>query len=275
MKLLISFKRKIINIYKMIKYGYFNDINIKGEKVFYGNDSKQCYKLYKQYDNNRPLIVFVHGGGWYQGSPSLYSGVGKYFFKKGYTTIIIGYRLVPKRSYPTQIEDAFLALKHYIKENSFTKNIIIGGYSAGGEIASHLAFDLERLKKYNIDRSIIKGFISISGVLDFTKCSSNYSKKLIRNYLVNKDINEANPINLLSKDSIVPTLCVHGDNDSMINVDNSIAFINKLHSLGLDEAINLKIIKNASHEHTIDMLRGPGNKYSRTIFEFINKITSS
>ena len=275
MKILISLKRKVVNVYRMIKYGYFKDRSIKSKIIHYGSNNKQYYKLYEaSIDENKPLVVFIHGGGWYQGSPSLYSGIGKFFLKRGYPIIIIGYRLVPKYHYPTQIEDTFLALKHYMIEHSNTKKIIIGGYSAGAEIASHLAFDINRLEKHNIDRRIIKGFLSISGVLDFTKCTSNYSKKLLCNYLYKENIVDTNPINLLNTNNIIPTLCIHGDKDSIINMDNSISFINKLNSFNIHKNINLKIIENASHEHTIDMLRGPGNKFSRYVFEFINEITN-
>ncbi|MGL5346915.1 MAG: alpha/beta hydrolase [Peptostreptococcaceae bacterium] len=276
MKVLISLKRKVVNVYRMIKYAYFKDIRIKSKIIHYGSNKKQYYKLYESnlYEN-KPLVVFIHGGGWYQGSPSLYSGIGKYFFKRGYPIIIIGYRLVPKYNYPTQIDDAFLALKHYMIENSNTKKIIIGGYSAGAEIASHLAFDTKRLRQYNIDKSIIKGFLSISGVLDFTKCTSNYSKKLLRNYLYKENIVDTNPINLLNMNNIIPSLCIHGDNDSIINVNNSISFINKLNFYNIRKNIQLRIIENASHEHTIDMIRGPGNKFSRYVFEFINEITNN
>ena len=71
-------KKKIKNVYNMLKYAYAKDINIKCTNVKYGNDKKQYYKVYKQ-NNNKPTIFFVHGGGWCQGSPSLYSGVGKYY----------------------------------------------------------------------------------------------------------------------------------------------------------------------------------------------------
>ena len=115
-------KKKIKNVYRMLRYAYTKDINIKCTNVKYGSDKKQYYKVYKQ-NSNKPTIFFIHGGGWWQGSPSLYSGVGKYFFKHGYTVVLVGYRLVPHYRYPIQIEDVFKALRHYIKNNdiSFVK----------------------------------------------------------------------------------------------------------------------------------------------------------
>lgn len=267
MKFINKLSRKSLNVYKIIKYAYIKDLKIKGSKIWYGKNKKQCYKVYNSYDENKPTVFFVHGGGWCQGGPSLYGGVGKFFFKHGYTTSLVGYRLVPQFTYPDQIEDAFIALKHYIDNNPQVNKIILAGYSAGGEIAARLAFDRSRQEFYNIDTNILSGFISISGVLNFEKCDSKYSKKLLKNYLINESIKDENPINLLNDNSNISTLCIHGDNDSLIHVENSISFINKLKSLNKDA--KLLIIKDAEHEHTIDIVRGKGNKYSKYIFEFI------
>ena len=257
-------KRKIKNVYRMLRYAYAKDINIKCTNVNYGSDKKQYYKVYKR-NNDKPTIFFVHGGGWYQGSPSLYSGVGKYFFKHGYTVVLVGYRLVPNYIYPIQIEDAFKALKHYIKNNENDNGIVVGGYSAGAEISSHLAFDTKR----QIDTSLLKGFISLSGVLNFNKCNSNSSKRLIKRYLYKSNADNCNPINLINKNSTISTLCIHGDSDTLIDVENSKSFINDLKRVNANAY--LKIIKDAEHEDPIDIVRGNGNEYSKYIFEFLEK----
>lgn len=262
-------KRQIENIYKMFKYGYVEDYNIKGKNISYGHHKKQYYRVYKG-DNNKYTIFFVHGGGWWQGSPSLYSGIGKYLSKNGYNTVLVGYRLVPKSIYPNQIDDVFKAFRHYLDNNIKASNFIIGGYSAGSEIATHLAYDIFMHKKYNINHKVISGFISIAGVLDFSKCYSKASKKLIKNYIKDENINNANPINILNKNITIQNLCIHGDKDSLISVDNSISFINRLKML--DKNANLKIIKNIDHEHAIDLIRGPGNIHSKYIFDFIKGI---
>jgi acetyl esterase/lipase len=266
-------KRKLININRTITYSYIKDFSIKGRKIAYGNNKKQYYKVYNKENDKSEIkstIFFIHGGGWWHGSPSLYSGVGKYFYKMGYTTVLAGYRLVPLHRYPSQIEDVFKALSHYIKNNPTVTNIIVVGYSAGGELASHLVFDHERQEEYNIDHNILKGFVSISGVLDFLKCTSTYSKILINNYVYRGKVDKVNPISLLNKEVDIPIMCIHGDCDSLIDVNTSISFIDKVRNL--DENTVLKIIKKAEHEDTIDMVRGKGNKYSNYILDFIKEV---
>ncbi|MEG1310926.1 MAG: alpha/beta hydrolase [Romboutsia sp.] len=263
-------KNKILNIHRTITYSYIKDPQIKGTIIKYGKSNRQYYKVYTPDINNDITIFFVHGGGWWHGNPSLYSSVGKYFYKMGYNSVIVGYRLAPFYRYPSQIEDVFTALNHYIKNTINNDNIIVSGYSAGGELASHIVFDIIRQEQYNIDNNKLKGFISISGVLDFLKCKSTYSKFLIKNYIFKKEVKEVNPINLLNKEVNIPIICIHGDSDSLIDLENSISFINKAQHL--DENVTLKIIRKAEHEDTIDIVRGDGNQYSKYILDFIQDI---
>ncbi|MEF9990606.1 MAG: alpha/beta hydrolase [Romboutsia sp.] len=261
-------RRQVDNIYKMLKYGFLEEKYIQGVNIKYGPDKKQYYRVYDAI-NSKSTIFFVHGGGWCQGSPILYSGVGKYLCKHGYTTIIAGYRLVPKYTYPVQIEDAFKAFSHYILNNN-VKRIIIGGYSAGAEIASHLVFDTHRQGLYKINNSIITGFLSLSGVLNFLECDSKSSRRLIKNYIRNNEIDDLNPMNLLGGEINISTMLIHGDDDTLINVKNSITFFKNLRELNKNTI--LKIIKNVDHEHIIDIIRGSGNKYSTEILDFLNKL---
>ena len=52
-------KKKIKNVYRMLRYAYTKDINIKCTNVKYGSDKKQYYKVYKQ-NSNKPTIFFIH-----------------------------------------------------------------------------------------------------------------------------------------------------------------------------------------------------------------------
>ena len=164
--------------------------------------------------------------------------------------------------YPIQIEDVFKALRHYIKNNDTNNGIVVGGYSAGAEISSHLAFDTKRQNYYKINTSILKGFISISGVLNFNKCNSNRSKRLIKRYIYKSNTDTCNPINLINKNSTISTLCIHGDSDTLIDIENSKSFINNLKNVNNNSY--LKIIKGAEHEDTIDIVRGNDNEYSKS-----------
>lgn len=260
-------------VLKTIKYNILANRDIKAEHVKYGNDIKQYYRVYNIEKNNKPIIFFIHGGGWWHGSPKMCTCIGKYFAKRGYTVVMPAYRLSPLHKYPSQIEDVYAALYNYIleNENSSSRNIVAMGFSAGGELAANLAFNRIYQNRYNINKSLVVGLVTFSGVLNFKQCISKHSKALIKNYL-GEDTNEreANPINLINRDVNIPVLCIHGDRDSLINKENSITFIEKINSF--KKLGEVKIIKGKHHSDINELIMGNGNKQSKLILEFLKKL---
>ncbi|MDI9501383.1 MAG: hypothetical protein QM236_11265, partial [Bacillota bacterium] len=73
----------------------------------YGTDRHQYGVIIrpKAGQEKSAVIFFCHGGGWRQGFPGLFRFVGYYFADLGYTTILAGYRKVPRHVFPVQAED--------------------------------------------------------------------------------------------------------------------------------------------------------------------------
>ncbi|NKF07401.1 alpha/beta hydrolase [Clostridium gasigenes] len=260
-------------VFKTIKYNIIVDRDMKAKHIKYGKDIKQYYRLYNEKNNDKPVIFFIHGGGWWHGSPKMCTCIGKYFAKLGYTVVLPAYRLTPLHKYPSQIEDIYSAFSSYSKRNMHYRDrkFIIMGFSAGGELAANLIFNRKMQEKYKINSSILKGLITFSGVLNFEKCTSKHSKRLIKNYLgENTNINNANPINLISKDTKVPVLCIHGDRDPLINKENSSSFINKINSM--NKLARLEIVKGKHHSDINELIIGKGEQMSKIILEFINTL---
>ena len=235
----------------------------------YGDNVKQYYRVFSG-DKNKPTIFFIHGGGWWHGSPKTSSCIGKYFNDLGYTVVIPAYRLVPFYKYPTQIDDVFLASSNYLSKEKVEK-IVVMGFSAGGELSANLVFNKEKQEEYKIDKSIFKGLITLSGVLDFTKCKSKHSQRLIENYLGNENESEnVNPINLINNEINLKVLCIHGSKDPLIDFENSISFVEKIKKLNGDA--KLKLIKGKHHSDIISLFLNKGEKESKDILDFIEKV---
>lgn len=89
---------------------------------------------------SRPAIVFIHGGGWTEGSrvrglPSLI-----HFVKRGYVAASIEYRLSGEAIFPAQIEDVRAAIE-YVRAQATDLGIdphrvAVWGQSAGGHLAA-------------------------------------------------------------------------------------------------------------------------------------------
>jgi acetyl esterase/lipase len=251
--------------------------NLKSRKnnfknLKYGENIKQYYRIYNG-DRDKPIIFFIHGGGWWHGSPKTSSCIGKFFNDLGYTVILPAYRLVPLYKYPIQINDIFKSIKCYLssEESLKSRKFIVVGFSAGGELATNLVFNSKKQLEFGIDKSIFKGMITLAGVLDFEKCISKHSIRLIENYVGKEiDFSESNPINLLNENIDIPVLCLHGDKDPLIDIDNSISFINKINSL--NGSGKLKILKGKHHSDIISLVINKGEKESKVILDFIEDV---
>lgn len=260
-----------------ITYKILNE-NIQSKKVDfktykYGENIKQYYRVYNG-DINKPIIFFIHGGGWWHGSPKTSSYIGKFFCDKGYTVVLPAYRLAPLYKYPEQINDVFTAISHYLSNQCKigNKKIIVMGFSAGGELATNIVFNFKKQKEFNIKKNIFCGLITLAGVLDFEKCKSKHSVLLIENYL-GKELSliEINPIKLLENNDInIPVLCLHGKKDPLIDIENSISFVNKIRDLGGNA--KLRILEDKYHSDIITLVIGKGENESKIILDFIEDI---
>jgi acetyl esterase/lipase len=90
---------------------------------------------------NRPVLMWIHGGGWKAGSKN--NCQLKYLVEHGYVVASISYRFSQEAKFPAQIHDCKAALR-YLKANAkkygIDKNrIAVSGASAGGQLAALMA----------------------------------------------------------------------------------------------------------------------------------------
>jgi acetyl esterase/lipase len=87
-----------------------------------------------------PLIVFLHGGGWSQGSRATGPDFKRFFAQDGIAMASIDYRLTPSVTFPKNAEDVKTAIR-WLRANAVTYNldprrIGLWGTSAGGHLAT-------------------------------------------------------------------------------------------------------------------------------------------
>ena len=92
----------------------------------------------------QPVIFWFHGGGWVVGDHFEDIQCAKMMeYTDGYVVVSVGYRLAPEHKFPAAIHDASAVLRwaktniHQYGGNS--KQMILAGESAGGNIAASLA----------------------------------------------------------------------------------------------------------------------------------------
>lgn len=90
-----------------------------------------------------PVIVNVHGGGWFYGDKELYAPYAKYLASKGFAVVNFNYRLAPVHRYPSAFEDVCALMEYLIAHaESFRLNLSclnMTGDSAGAQLAAQYA----------------------------------------------------------------------------------------------------------------------------------------
>jgi acetyl esterase/lipase len=115
----------------------------------------------------RPVIVWIHGGGWQNGDKSSGRGrLGGYVASGDFVGVSVGYRLTSVASWPAQIHDCKAAIR-YVRANASRLGIDpdkigVWGSSAGGHLVSMLGT--------SGDVAEVEGDLGTSGVSSRVAC---------------------------------------------------------------------------------------------------------
>lgn|GEM_PF-1481504 len=114
--------------------------------VFGGSVSLDVY--YTEEGKEKPVLFYIHGGGWISGSKNDHSFYLRSFVKKGYLAVSVDYDLSTKdkhlvSSCEEQIAKAVLWVKKNAKSYNADENkLFFLGDSAGGNLALDLAYKI-------------------------------------------------------------------------------------------------------------------------------------
>ncbi len=199
----------------------------------------------------RPLVVFIHGGGWRNGDKqSGRSLVARYVATGKYLGATIGYRLSDEATWPAQIHDCKAAIRwlraHAGQYGIDPERIGVMGTSAGGHLVAMLGVsggvkELEGTIGEHLDQlSSVRCVVDMFGPTELLTMD-DYPGKLVHNSpdspesrLVggaiqdNKGISRnASPVTHASRND-APTLIVHGTEDPIVPFNQSERFFKVL-----------------------------------------------
>lgn len=145
---------------------------IDGEVFAYGDNPYQEVAVFKSASPNGTVLAFMHGGGWVNGYKEWQAFMAPALNAAGVTFVSIGYRLAPKLTWPTGIEDVAAGLKwidgNIAEHGGDPSRLFLGGHSAGGHYASWLAVRDDWQEAAGVPAGIVRGALPVSGVYDFT-----------------------------------------------------------------------------------------------------------
>ena len=168
----------------------------------------------------RPVVMFLHGGGWVAGSKDQYRFVAEALVSRGYVAVLPAYRLHPEAAFPGFVEDAAQALA-WVHRSASTiggdpQRIFLMGHSAGAHIGSLLSFDEHYLAAAGGDSSWIRGFIGLAGPYDFLPLREEYVKAVF----APSSYHDSQTINFIDGTE-PPALLLHGLDDHTVWSTNS------------------------------------------------------
>ena len=90
-----------------------------------------------------PVIVSIHGGGFFYGDKKLYRFYCMHLAQFGFAVVNFNYRLAPEFNFPSPLEDTMKVME-WISANAGkysldTSNVFMVGDSAGAQLVSHFA----------------------------------------------------------------------------------------------------------------------------------------
>ena len=174
-----------------------------------------------------PVLVFVHGGSWSDGSKDLYKFVGEGFTSEGLTVVVPNYRLYPGISYPDPITDTAKAV-------AFTANrypnrpLILMGHSAGAYNILMTALDPKHLKAEGLevcDR--VSGVVSLSGPTGIIPLAEEPYITIFPDRFTGEDA----PLGHTDKPA-PPLFLMNGEADTTVYPQNALALAEKITARG-------------------------------------------
>jgi len=209
-----------------------------------------------------PLLVWIHGGGWRNGSKNSCKIISE--TNRGYAVASINYRLSQEAIFPAQIHDckgAIRWLRANAKKYGYNSDRIgVGGASAGGHLVALLGTsaqvkELEGTVGGNLDQSsavqAVCDFYGPTDMLAIAKSGRHGTpfsaeSKLLGGIATEKKAlaQQASPATFVDKTD-APFLILHGDQDPLVPVEQSTSFEKLLTSAGVE--VKLIIIKGAKH----------------------------
>lgn len=117
-----------------------------------------------------PVVVFLYGGRWQNGSKEQYRLLGAALTRRGIIAVVPDFRLYPEVEFPGWVDDAAQAVAWTRKNiQSFggdAAQVWVVGHSSGGHTATMLALDERYLRDAGLPPAAVRGFVSLAGPVD-------------------------------------------------------------------------------------------------------------
>ena len=212
-----------------------------------------------------PVIIWVHGGGWQNGSKAGPLPLRLGFVEKGFAIASVGYRLSDAAIFPAQIQDVKAAVRwlraHAKDYNLAPTRFAAWGSSAGGHLVALLgtagevkAFDVGANLDHSSRVQAVVDYFGPSDLLRFVDTpgyESHRAPNSPESKLIGGTVGEhparaaaASPVTYVTK-AAAPFLILHGSADPTVPPNQSETLHAALTAAGVDST--LQLLPGAKH----------------------------
>ena len=200
----------------------------------------------------KPALVYVHGGGWFEGAKEEGVVALLHFVRRGYAGVAVEYRLSGEAPFPAQVEDVKTAVR-FLRANGARfgvdpNRLALWGNSAGGNVAALAGLSADTAfvppgAAWPGVSSRVKAVCDWNGptklatpeALAVTDPMGDAENRLFRGPLKEHvaDAERANPVGYVTRDAPA-FLILHGLADTVVAPSNSDALAAALRAHGAD-----------------------------------------
>lgn len=271
------------------------NVNVFVNEVYKSNYQNNQFDIYlpNQPLEGKPVIAWVHGGGFVGGDKLEVKEYATKLAQEGYTVAVMNYELVPKTSYPIPVIQTAEFIKH-LKENVEVysinaDNLFIAGDSAGAQIASQFV-TTQTNESYGrileidpvLKKGAIKGTLLYCGVYDLPDVVNNYEFEPVKfifhkigwgyakekKWLLLEKAQHSIVLNFTTND-FPPTYITDGNTLSFESQGKRLAENLKAHNVSVRERFFKRSEFKTAHEYQFQLEKEPGKIAFKDTLEFL------
>ncbi len=228
----------------------------------------------------RPVVVFVHGGGWSGGDKSEIGQKDRAMIAAGYVFASINYRLLPSGAHPVNVQDVARALawihRQIARYGGSPDRIFVIGHSAGAQLSALLATDERYLAAEGEKLAILKGVVLLdSNAYDIPRLMPHLADD--GNVYVTAFGKQQSPLwqdaspvtHVAAGKGIPPFLVVHANNDPS-RAEQAESMARALRAAGI--RADLLDIPERDHGSLCDQIGTTGDRATAVILDFFSSL---
>jgi acetyl esterase/lipase len=235
--------------------------------------------------HERPVVVYVHGGGWAAGDKANVDLKPGFFVENGYVFVSVNYRLTPDVGFPTHVEDVAVAIRwvhdHIVDYGGDPSQIDLMGHSAGAHLVALIGTDPRYLKAVGLGLWAIHAVVPLdTQAYDLAALAAESGGSLPSLYAATFTQKpaawaDASPIAHVTYGTNVPPMIVAvsrgvGESPNRHRVEQSQSFVAALREAGVEAEIVVSL--GQSHNDINRQFGEPGDRVSNRVLAFLQSV---